>query len=186
MRFAATDALDFRCVYTHYEPGELHTDGRRYLPTHWLLTAAVPTGAAAWTAPSYRLPVVDRHHRCGARAEGTVVRAQLVLLLSQFRLQIGPHKLGFEPVAGGIAGAPLVHGRVTQVAVWEVPETPLPYQSLYCEYVINIGVGTVGVRTHATAADLGQLLGTHQLAVGDWVTVRRPRIDVLGMDVVVD
>jgi hypothetical protein len=186
MRFAALDALDFRCVYTHYEPGELHTDGRRYLPTHWLQSASVPTNAAAWTAPTYRLPVVDRHHRCGALAEGTVVRAQLVLLLSQFRLQQGPRKLGFEPVAGGIAGAPLVHGRVTQVAVWEVPETPLPYESLYCEYVIDVGVGTVGVRTHATAADLGTLLGTRQLVVGDWVTVRRPRIDVLGMAVVVN
>jgi hypothetical protein len=75
---------------------------------------------------------------------------------------------------------------VTQVAVWEVPETPLPYESLYCEYVIDVGVGTVGVRTHATAADLGTLLGTRQLVVGDWVTVRRPRIDILGMATVVN
>ena len=183
MRFAATDALDFRAAYAAYDVGELHTDGRRYLPTHWLASAAVAPGLADWTGPVYRLPVVDRHHRVAEQAAGIAVSAQLVLLLSQFRVQDGPHRMGLERVAGGIAGAPLVHGKVTQVAVWEIPETPLPYESLYCEYVIDIGVGTVGVRTHATAVDLAMALGTRRLEVGEWVTVRRPRIDILGMSV---
>jgi hypothetical protein len=183
MRFAAIDALDFRAVYAAYDVGDLHTDGRRYLPTHWLASAAVDPCHADWVGPVYRLPVVDRHHRVAEHAAGVAVSAQLVLLLSQFRVQDGPHRMGFERVAGGIAGAPLVHGKVSMVAVWEIPATPLPYESLYCEYVIDIGVGTVGVRTHATAVDLAMALGTRRLEVGEWVTVRRPRIDILGMSV---
>jgi len=179
MRFAAIEALDFQATYAAYEMGELHTDGRRYLPTHWLASDAVAPARADWTGPAYRLPVVDRHHRVAEQTVGTAISAQLVLLLSQFRVQDSAHRMGFEAVAGGIAGAPLVHGRVTHVAVWEVPETPLPYESLYCEYVIDVGAGTVGVRTHATAVDLAQALGTRRLEVGEWVTVRRPRIDML-------
>lgn len=183
MRFAAIEALEFCAEYTSYEMGELHTDGRRYLPTHWLGSVAVAATRADWTGPAYRLPVVDRHHRVAEHPSGVPVCAQLVLLLSQFRVQEGATRMGFEAHVGGIAGAPLVHGRVTQVAVWEVPVTPLPYESLYCEYVIEVGAGTVGVRTHATAVDLAAALGTRRLEVGEWVTVRRPRIDILGMRV---
>jgi hypothetical protein len=65
------------------------------------------------------------------------------------------------------------------VAVWELPTTPLPYESLYCEFVLDIGGGTVGVRTHATAPDLAKKLGTAKVNRGDWIVVRRPRIDIL-------
>lgn len=180
MRFAAIEALDLRCVYGGYEPGELHTDGRRYLPTHRLATVAAQAPEGVHGHAAYELPVVDRHHRVAAQAVGAVGHAQLVALLCQFRLQSGERQQGFAPQLGGIPGAPLVHGCVTHVAVWEVAETPLPYESLYCEYVIDVGVGTMGVRTHATAPSLAALIGTDRICVGDWVTIRRPRIDILG------
>lgn len=180
MRFTAAAALDLRCVYAGYEPGELHHDGRRYLPTHRFATAAAPARAGVAGRAAFVLPVVDRHHRVAAQEVGTVGSAQLVALLCQFRCQTGGLRQGFEPQPGGIAGAPLVHGQVTQVAVWEQPQTPLPYESLYCEFVIDVGVGTIGVRTHATAPSLAALIGCARLSEGDWVTIRRPRIDVLG------
>jgi hypothetical protein len=65
------------------------------------------------------------------------------------------------------------------VATWEVPTTPLPYQSLYCEYVLDIGWGRVGVRTHVTAPQLHEKIGCSRLHPGDWVEVWRPRIDIL-------
>jgi hypothetical protein len=35
------------------------------------------------------------------------------------------------------------------------------------------------VRTHATAPDLAKKLGTAKVNRGDWIVVRRPRIDIL-------
>ncbi|MFM2033068.1 MAG: hypothetical protein RLZZ297_1833, partial [Chloroflexota bacterium] len=141
MHFAAAALLDLHCVYGRYEVGELHTDGKRYLPTHHLALAAAAAPAGVTGLPAYTLPVVDRHHRVAAQQAGAVGSAALVALLCQFHIQTGPLRQGFELQPGGIAGAPRVHGRVVDVAIWEQPATPLPYESLYCEYVIDVGVG---------------------------------------------
>jgi len=176
MHFAAAAALRLPCTFVAYEPGQTHHDGRRYLPTVMLEMAAdPPTGVL----PLRRLPVVDRHHRVDLTQVGQAGSAVLVLLLCQFRLQQTPYRQGLLPQAGGIAGAPQVFGRVSDVATWEVPETPLPYQSLYCEYVLDIGWGQVGVRTHVTAPRLQDKIGCARLHPGDWVEVWRPRIDIL-------
>lgn len=172
MIFSAADHLDLPCRFSSFTPGEVHNDGRRYLPT-------IGLSLADGTRQAYHLPVVDRHHRVHAEDVGSTGSALLVLLLCQFRLQTGIMRQGLHATTDGIPGAPRVYGRVTHVATWEIPVTPLPYQSLYCEFVIDIGVGRVGVRTHATAPQLSQRLGTDHLNIGDWVEIWRPRIDIL-------
>lgn len=172
MIFAAPEHLHLPCRFASFTPGEVHNDGRRYLPT-------IGLALAEGTDQAYHLPVVDRHHRVHHEHAGLSGHALLVLLLCQFRLQTGTPRQGLVATADGIPGAPRVYGRVTHVAVWEIPETPLPYQSLYCEFVIDIGMGRVGVRTHATAPQLRQRLGTDHLHVDDWVEIWRPRIDIL-------
>ena len=172
MIFSAAHHLNLPCRFASFTPGEVHNDGRRYLPT-------IGLSLGDGTAHSYHLPVVDRHHRIHEHHVGLNGNALLVLLLCQFRLQHDAPRQGLAATADGIPGAPRVYGRVTHVATWEIPETPLPYQSLYCEYVIDIGIGTVGVRTHATAPQLQHRLGTDRLHPGDWVEVWRPRIDIL-------
>jgi hypothetical protein len=180
MRFAADWALDLPCQLAEVHPGQLHQDGRRYLPTLVLQMdeSRVPT-VPLLRADVRQVPVVDRHHRVDLQQAGQFGSAALVCLLCQFRLQDAPYQMGFVPQERGIAGAPQVFGQVTHVAVWEQPQTPLPYQSLYCEYVMNVGWGHIGVRTHATAPDLAAQIGCTQLQVGDWVQVWRPRIDIL-------
>jgi hypothetical protein len=172
MIFSAADHLNLPCHFASFTPGEVHNDGRRYLPT-------IGLSLAEGTHQAYHLPVVDRHHQVNEHHVGLRGNALLVLLLCQFRLQTNPPRQGLQATADGIPGAPRVYGRVSHVATWEIPETPLPYQSLYCEFVIDIGMGTVGVRTHATAPQLRQRLGTDQLSTGDWVEIWRPRIDIL-------
>lgn len=173
MFFSAADHLDLPCRFASFTPGEVHNDGRRYLPT-------IGLSLADGTHQAYHLPVVDRHHRVLADHVGISGNALLVLLLCQFRLQqTNTPRYGLHATADGIPGAPRVYGCVTHVATWEIPETPLPYQSLYCEFVIDIGVGRVGVRTHATAPQLTQRLGTDCLVPGDFVEIWRPRIDIL-------
>ena len=176
MRFAAATALHLPCTFVECVPGQTHHDGRQYLPTVILEMAA---SSSAELLPLRRLPVVDRHHRVDLTHVGQAGSARLVLLLCQFRLQQVPYRQGFQPQAGGIAGAPQVLGRVSEVATWEMPDTPLPYQSLYCEYVLDIGWGRVGVRTHVTAPRLQDKIGCTRLHPGDWVEVWRPRIDIL-------
>jgi hypothetical protein len=172
MFFSAADHLHMPCHFASFTPGEVHNDGRRYLPT-------IGLSLAEGTDLAYHLPVVDRHHRVDEHHVGQHGNALLVLLLCQFRLQIDTQRQGLQATANGIPGAPRVYGRVSHVATWEIPDTPLPYQSLYCEFVIDIGMGTVGVRTHATAPQLRQRLGTDQLRIDDWVEIWRPRIDIL-------
>ncbi|MFZ9858501.1 MAG: hypothetical protein ACO3F2_09265 [Roseiflexaceae bacterium] len=172
MIFSATNHLNLPCHFASFTPGEVHNDGRRYLPT-------IGLSLAEGTQQAYHLPVVDRHHQVNEAHVGLQGNALLVMLLCQFRLQTSTPRQGLLATADGIPGAPRVYGHVTHVATWEIPETPLPYQSLYCEFVIDIGMGTVGVRTHATAPQLRQRLGTDTLNVGDWVEIWRPRIDIL-------
>lgn len=175
MRFTAIADVGLPALFCDVTPGQRHHDGRQYLP----ILHFTPLGHMHVTTPMSTLSVVDRHHVVNTAAVGQQGVVQLVLLLSPFFLQKPPYQHGFGDV-GSPARVPQVHGHVTQVATWEVPETPLPYQSLYCEFVLDVGAGTVGVRTHISAPRLVDKLGTDALRVGDWVTVPRPRIDVLG------
>lgn len=175
MRFTAIADVRMPALFRGVTPGQQHHDGRRYLPIlHFIpqLAMQVPT-------PMQTLAVVDRHHLVDPQLVGQYGMVQLVLLLAPFALQTLPYQQGFSDV-GSPAHVPHVYGQVTHVATWEIPETPLPYQSLYCEFVLDVGGGTVGVRTHVSATRLADRIGTPMLAPGDWVMIPRPRIDVLG------
>ncbi len=175
MRFTAIAQVQLPCLFQHVIAGETYRDGRQYLPTLWF----TPHTASQTTIPMSSVAIVDRHHVVDTQLVGQHGDVQLVLLLSPFMLQKTPHQRGFCDV-GSPARVPQVYGQVTHVATWEVPHTPLPYQSLYCEFVMDVGGGTVGVRTHVSAPNLADRIGTAQLQPGDWVVVPRPRIDVLG------
>lgn len=65
MHFSAAEHLTLPCRFATFTPGELHQDGRRYLPTVGLSLAEHHPNA-------YQLPVVDRHHRVNAQHVGSV------------------------------------------------------------------------------------------------------------------
>lgn len=178
MRFTALAQVQLPCRFVHVTPGQTHHDGRQYLP----ILHFTPQISAQVDAPMPRVVVVDRHHVVDTHLVGQTGMVQLVLLLSPFVLQKSPYQHGFHDV-GSVAHVPQVFGRVTHVATWEIPQTPLPYQSLYCEFVMDVGGGTVGVRTHVSAPSLAAKIGTAMLQPGDWVMVPRPRIDILGFTV---
>lgn len=186
MRFPLLDQLDLPCLLEALVPGRPHPDGRRYLPTALLR----PTAGAGPL-----LGVVDRHHRVRAADVGRRGRARIVFALSQLRLQRGGQRRGLEPEAGLRAGqpslAPLLFGEVLEVAAWEPGSGELPFESLYTELLLDIGLGRVGLRTNLAAADLAAAIapragpkanGTAQLARGDFVALTRSRIDILGFD----
>jgi hypothetical protein len=182
MRFPASDQLALRCRFERLVPGKLHADGRRYLPLI-LLRLASPLGELL-SVPT--LGVVDRHHVVDAAQEGRDGIARLVFLLSNVRLQSPPLRQGLEAEAGLDDGrastAPTAYGRVTAVPTWEAEQQHLPYESLYTELLLDIGVGVVGVRTNATADSLAERLGKPRIAPGDWLRVWRSRIDILAFD----
>lgn len=175
MRFTALTHVQLPCEFRRVLPGDTYRDGRQYLPTLML----APRTRAQVAIPMHTLAIVDRHHVVDLNTVGQEGVAQLVLLLSPFMVQNAPYQQGFCDV-GSAAQVPRVYGQVTHVATWEIPQTPLPYQSLYCEFVMDVGGGTVGVRTHVSAPQLADKIGVSTLRVGDWVVVPRPRIDILG------
>lgn len=179
MRFPLLEQLDLPCVFERLVPGALHPDGRRYLP----LIVLRPTRAAAQHADGLLLGVVDRHHRVAEGDVGRAGSARLVCALSDLRLRAGPSRLGLVPEAGwrgGVSTRPVVLGRVVEVAAWETGGGPLPYEALYAELTLDIGLGVVGLRTSLTAGDLGSAIGKARLAPGDYVELTRSRIDILG------
>ncbi|HNP73099.1 MAG TPA: hypothetical protein PKK15_18440 [Kouleothrix sp.] len=173
MRFPQSDKLGLTCVFEGLVPGQLHPDGRRYLP----LIVLRPAGAPA------PIGVVDRHHRVDPALEGREGVAKLVFLLSSVRLQEGRPRQGLaaeEGLAPGRASTvPTAYGRVLAVPAWEAEREHLPYEALYTELLLDIGVGVIGVRTSVTAASLAETIGKSQLEPGDWIEVRRSRIDIL-------
>lgn len=177
MRFPLIDKLDLPCALERLVPGQLHPDGRRYLP----LVILRPT-----LAPGPLLGVVDRHHRVREADEGRLGRARLVCSLSALRLQGGVGRRGLEPEAGLRPGAastaPLVYGEVLEVAAWERGGVELPYETLYAELLLDVGLGVVGLRTSLTAADMAVAIGKPELAPGDFVELRRSRIDILAFE----
>jgi len=180
MRFPASDQLVVRCRFERLIPGKLHPDGRRYLP---LIVLRLPSPQPdILTVPA--LGVVDRHHVVDTAQEGRAGIARLVFLLSNVRLQEPPLRQGLESEAGLDAGrastAPTAYGRVVAVPTWEAEQQHLPYESLYTELLLDVGVGRIGGRTSVTAASLTTALGKPRIEAGDWIEVRRSRVDILG------
>src|ERR1051325_11683881 len=151
MRFASFDQLALRCRFERFVPGRLHGDGRRYLPLILLRPPEMPDVA---TVPT--LAIVDRHHVVDPALEGHEGVARLVFLLSSVRLLEPPLRRGLVAEDGQDEGtcstAPVAYGRVVAVPTWEAEQQHLPYESLYAELLLDIGIGVVGVRTSATAA----------------------------------
>ncbi|NTV65343.1 MAG: hypothetical protein HGA65_17675 [Oscillochloris sp.] len=184
MRFPLIDILNLPCAFERLIPGQLHPDGRRYLPLI-VLRPTDPT-AGTITPDGLRLGVVDRHHRVDPASAGRSGLARLVFALSAICLQQAPYRLGLLPEeareAGAAALAPTLFGRVVALGAWERGDAHLPYQTLYAELVIDTGMGIVGMRTSLTAEDLTAAIGAEQLAPGDWVELRRSRIDILSFE----
>lgn len=179
MRFPAHGRLDLPCVLEGLLPGRPHPDGRRYLPL-LLLRPTAPTAPAGLL-----LGVVDRHHYVREADQGRAGSARLVCALSALRLQRGERR-GVEVEAGargGVSTAPDIYGQVREVLAWEVGSPELPYQSLYVELLLDVGVGVVGLRTSLTAPDTAAALGKARIEAGDFVALERSRIDILGFDV---
>lgn len=170
-QFPQASQLSLPCRFAQVVPGALHADGRRYLP---LLIFSLPGGL--------QLGVVDRHHRVDLTQAGREGSAQLVFLLSTIRMQQGEHRAGLqaEPDLGGRPSTqPTASGRVLAVPSWETEKEHLPYEMMYTELLLDVGLGVIGVRTHMTAQRLDEALGKPQLAAGDWIDVGRSRIDIL-------
>jgi hypothetical protein len=185
MRFPSRHQLSLPCTFAQLVPGRQHPDGRRYLPLIVLRPAdARPVG----DQPALEaLGVVDRHHVVDLALEGRAGVARLVFLLSSVRLQAGQQLQGLVPEHGLAPGrpstAPSAYGRVVAVPAWEAEREHLPYESLYTELLLDIGSGVIGVRTSVTAASLSETIGKPQIEPGDWLEVRRSRIDILAFEV---
>jgi hypothetical protein len=134
-----------------------------------------------------RIGVVDRHHLVAPNAAGRDGTARLIFLLSNVRLQAdGGQRQAIVPDTDNqerVSTAPEVYGRVVAVPTWEVRRGELPYDVVYMELLIHVGMGVVGLRTNVTADNLPAKLGTEQFKEGDWVQVSRSRVDILGFDV---
>lgn len=78
--------------------------------------------------------------------------------------------------------APTFYGRVLEIITWESGRGMLPYETLYAELLLDIGLGTVGLRTGATADALTSAFGRARLEPGDAVELARSRIDILGFE----
>ena len=191
MRFPSSEQLHLPCTFAQLVPGRQHPDGRRYLPLIVLeLADALPVGDRSAVAA---LGVVDRHHVVDLALEGRAGVARLVFLLSGVYLQVGNppfHSSGFRQglvaedglAEGRASTAPIAYGRVVGVPAWEAEREHLPYESLYTELLLDIGVGIIGVRTSVTAASLAETIGKPQIEPGDWLEVRRSRIDILAFE----
>jgi hypothetical protein len=189
MRFPLSNRLALPCTFERYLPGRPHPDGRRYLPTLLFRLDTQPAGgtqqaAVAATPPGLLLAVVDRHHVVDLEAVGQRGLARLVFMLGEVRAQQPPLRQGLLPEPGWQAerasARPRSFGPATHVPAWETEQRHLPYASLYTELLLDIGVGTIGVRTSATAGDLGALVGKPRVEPGDWVEVGPSRVDILG------
>jgi hypothetical protein len=185
VRFPLIDTLNLPCVFERLVPGALHADGRRYLPLIVLRPTLAPAPDAI-TPAGLRLGVVDRHHLVAEGDAGRSGTARIVFALSALRLQTPPHRSGLEPEEGWLPGRaslmPALFGQVRAVAAWERGGGQLPYETLYTELAIDAGVGVVGLRTSLTAEDMAAAVGAAEVAPGDWVELRRSRIDILAFE----
>lgn len=192
MRFPGFEQLQLPCTFEQVIPGRLHADGQRYLPLILLRLPAPDSGLAFVSDPAMissiqvgTLPIVDRHHVVDQRLVGCAGVARVVFLLSNVRLQVPPLRQGLVDEADaeqGMGMAPSAYGRVVDVLTWEAEQTHLPYEALYTELLLDIGVGVIGVRTNATSARLEDSLGKARIEPGDWLRVWRSRVDILGFE----
>lgn len=170
MRFPDLEQLALPVVFLAFKPGQLHPDGRRYLP---LIVLKV--------AEHTLLGLVDRHDRVDPGLVSQAGIARLVVLLGVLRIQpAGRQQQGFEindTARNSISLWPDVYGQIVAIPTWE-QHRKLGYDSLYTELVLDVGSGNVGVRTTITGADLAAV-GVAQLKVGDWVILTHSRIDIL-------
>jgi hypothetical protein len=176
MRFPLLEQVGLPAVFESVIPGKLHADGRRYLP---VLVMRLPNHG------DLRVGVVDRHHVVDTALAGRAGLARLVFLLSVVQIQASPTRQGLfaeAEAAQGVSRAPLACGRVAAVPTWELEREHLPYESLYTELILDVGGATVGVRTSATAASLAETIGKARVAPGDWICVRRSRVDILAFE----
>lgn len=183
MRFSVLSQLHLRCRYEQFIPGALHPDGRRYLP-QLIMT---PLDAGPDTAPDTKLWLVDRHHRVDPELAGKVIIARLLCALSTVQLQNPPFRAGFTSLTSITPATPLsepiVYGRVAAILTWEVEREHLPFETLYTELVIALAdEATIGLRTTLSAPRIADLIGRDHLALGDWIEVRRSRIDILALE----
>ncbi len=182
MRFPLLERLEFPCVLERLVPGQPHPDGRRYLP----LVVLRPTGGPADAPSTVRIGVVDRHHRVRESEVGRGGAARLVCSLGVLRPQESPPRRGLSPESDWTPPraslAPTFYGRVLEIITWESGRGMLPYETLYAELLLDIGLGTVGLRTGATADDLTSAFGRARLEPGDAVELARSRIDILGFE----
>ncbi len=176
MQFAARDRLGLPCRFAEYRQGELHRDGRRYLP---LIVLEV---AGAWLGEErpLRLGVVDRHHRVDPALLGEDGTAQILSMLGTIAIQRGERRYGMLAERGSISAMPEIYGAAIDVTVWEVERGHLPYETLYTELLLDIGAGAIGVRTNVAAPSLAAKLGAERIVAGDSLQITRSRIDILG------
>lgn len=171
MRFPLLDQLALPCRFERAAEGRPHPDGRRYLPTLF------------FRLDGFLLAVTDRHHRVDLAQVGQRGLVRLAFMLGAVRLQRPPFRQGLAPEDGadarGWSTQPSAFGRVVAVPAWEVDREHLAYEYLYTELLLDVGSGTVGVRTSATADDLAAAVGAARIEPGDWVAVGPSRIDVL-------
>jgi hypothetical protein len=179
MIFPNATQLTLSCDFEQIVAGALHPDGRRYLP---LLIFRLPRGTPESITT---LGVVDRHHRIDTNLVGCHGTTRIVLLLSALRVLKTPRTGFFDPTLpeGRASTMPEVYGQVVSVPTWETGAGQLPYETLYTEFLLDVGIGIVGVRTSTTAISLNSQLGKQQIEPGDWVAVSRSRIDILGFTV---
>jgi hypothetical protein len=175
MRFPHAEQLKLPCTIEHIVPGQLHADGRRYLPLIVLGFSDNQPGTLT------QLGVVDRHHRVDLTRVGQSGSARLVFLLSSVQILTSPRIGLFDTTLapGRTSTMPTACGQVVEVLAWETDREHLPYETLYTELILDIGVGQIGVRTSSTAASLSEKIGKAQIEPGDWIQVDRSRIDVL-------
>ena len=182
MRFPLAEQLALPCRFERFVPGKLHADGRRYLPLIVLRLTESPS-PNVFAVPT--IGVVDRHHVVDPALEGHEGIARLVFLLSNVQVQDPPLQ-GLQAESGLAADrastSPTAYGRVLAVPTWEAEQQHLPYEALYTELVLDIGLGVVGVRTNATADSMAEHLGKPQIEPGDWLRVWRSRIDILAFE----
>jgi len=180
MRFPNSEQLRLPCVFERFVPGQPHPDGRRYLPLIVLRPTEIGSGGAV-SAPL--LGVVDRHHVVDPGLVGRAGVARLVFLLSNVRLQDAAPRRGLiaEATLPDLRAStmPIAYGQVIGVPSWEAEREHLPYESLYTELLLDVGLGVIGIRTSMTAESLAESIGKSQIEPGDWLEVRRSRVDIL-------
>lgn len=171
-RFPQFDQLGLPATLLRYIPGKPHPDGRRYLP---LLIFRLTNG--------FELAITDRHHVVAEEEVGMSGTISVVSSLSKISVQpadqtrqgLVDHTSG----AGRATTAPAIYGQVVSIPAWESEREHLPYEYLYTELLLDVGLGVMGVRTAMTADDMAGVIGKVQLVAGDWITVGPSRIDIL-------